>query len=490
MAGGSDDIGISTAVARIAALLAAEDAGEQLEAVADFGHYTGTPPQIMLLDDGRKAKLLAPIAYYRPDGSDWPVPAGADLDGASIPRPFWSLIGGPLEGKYRNASIVHDRYCVTQDRSWEETHRMFYDAMRCSGTGRALAGVMFYAVYRFGPRWPAPGLEAVGIAVSVPPIDADAETLVRDAEAIATFDLGPDQIAALADAREATVSLTEATAEAPSAALLVVAGGSGTAEDVAAVGAAAGALPGYVVDHFFDQRVRIVACRGSVTDFEHALRGVVPRGWEATGRSWDSVPGTYFHDPKRVVIATVVGPDGARVVPDKATRLHGSDDLVVHESLHGYDYTLGHRLLRDAGFAEARERDSDGLTGYERQQGQVGLEETFAETGAQHCADPAALGQRCPHLASFWDAMPVTETEGVAEAAAGPQDTRGPLGIATREDDGRIVLDLRATDGSGAIGHALLDIAPDDPAYRALDDRLFPPSIEEGTGPRTAVFEG
>lgn len=31
---------------------------------------------------------------------------------------FWSFIGGPFEGKYRNASVVHDFLCKVQKRPW------------------------------------------------------------------------------------------------------------------------------------------------------------------------------------------------------------------------------------------------------------------------------------------------------------------------------------------------------------------------------------
>ena len=99
----------------------------------DFGRYEGVPPQLELLDDGRKARLLNPISYVSVDDQGWPVPADTIVDGASIPRLFWTLIGGPFEGKYRNASIVHDCYCDTHDRSWRDTHRMFHSAIASPG---------------------------------------------------------------------------------------------------------------------------------------------------------------------------------------------------------------------------------------------------------------------------------------------------------------------------------------------------------------------
>ncbi|MEO4049448.1 DUF1353 domain-containing protein [Pseudomonas sp. CAU 1711] len=105
------------------------------------------------LPNGRHMRLKLPYTYIAQNGTQWPVPADTIVDGASIPRPFWSVIGGPFEGLYRNASVVHDFYCVSQNRTWQSTHRMFYEAMRCSGVEEGKAKIMYYAVYRFGPRW-------------------------------------------------------------------------------------------------------------------------------------------------------------------------------------------------------------------------------------------------------------------------------------------------------------------------------------------------
>ena len=103
--------------------------------------------------DGRDMTLVEPFAYVDPRDTRWDAPAGSVVNGASIPRAFWSLIGGPFEGRFRNASVVHDVACVNRDRPWQEVHRMFHDACRCGGVGAAKAATMYYAVYQFGPRW-------------------------------------------------------------------------------------------------------------------------------------------------------------------------------------------------------------------------------------------------------------------------------------------------------------------------------------------------
>lgn len=207
---GRDDaapVSLDAALTEIQALIERQDGRDRAEpeSVADFGRYEGLPPQVAFLEDGRFMQLLSPLAYVRPDGSAWPVPSGIRIDGASIPRAFWTLIGGPFEGRYRNASIVHDHYCDRMTRPWQDTHRMFHEAMRCSGVAAVRAGIMFYAVHRFGPRW---GIRTgIGVESMVPPPpragDADALSILADARRIIAGNPDLPEIEALSDARRA-----------------------------------------------------------------------------------------------------------------------------------------------------------------------------------------------------------------------------------------------------------------------------------------------
>jgi hypothetical protein len=104
-------------------------------------------------DDGREMTLVEPFAYLDPRAARFQAPDGAVVNGASIPRPFWSLIGGPFTGRFRNASVVHDVACVERSRPWQDVHRMFYEACRCGGVAAATAKTMYYGVYHYGPRW-------------------------------------------------------------------------------------------------------------------------------------------------------------------------------------------------------------------------------------------------------------------------------------------------------------------------------------------------
>lgn len=194
---------LEEAIASIAAM--APPAGIAAEgSAAGYGEFEGLPVKIQLDLDGRTATLLEPISYTSAAGVVWPVPENAWLDGASIPQAFWSLIGGPYEGKYREPSIVHDHYCIIKSRPWQDTHRMFHTAMLCRGVSGFKARIMFYAVYRFGPRW---SLGVMGEGAAPPralPDEAAALSILEDAQIILRDNPDLAAIEAMADARNAS----------------------------------------------------------------------------------------------------------------------------------------------------------------------------------------------------------------------------------------------------------------------------------------------
>jgi hypothetical protein len=132
---------------------------------ADSGHpygYFPERPQLEWLDDGRLMQLLRDFVYVDQTTTRWTAPQGAKTDGASIPPILWSFVGGPFEGQYRNAAIVHDTECDAKTHEWQAVHRMFYNASRAGGVGWIKASLMYAAVYAFGPHWnvvkPSPAL--------------------------------------------------------------------------------------------------------------------------------------------------------------------------------------------------------------------------------------------------------------------------------------------------------------------------------------------
>ncbi|MGB7344641.1 MAG: DUF1353 domain-containing protein [Pirellulaceae bacterium] len=121
-------------------------------ASANFGRFEGEIVATWA-ENGRDMILRDTFRYVDSTNREWTAPAGSVVNGASIPGAFWSVIGGPFEGKYRNASVVHDVGCEEMRESWEDVHRMFYEACRCGGVDDYKAKMMYYAVYHFGPRW-------------------------------------------------------------------------------------------------------------------------------------------------------------------------------------------------------------------------------------------------------------------------------------------------------------------------------------------------
>jgi hypothetical protein len=111
------------------------------------------------LRDGRLMRVVEPFGFLDPEQKRWPVPVGTKVDGASIPQPLWSLIGGPFEGKYRDASVVHDYYCDVRTEPCKAVHRVFYLAMRASGLSDQRAKFMYAAVYFAGLRWSVTAVE-------------------------------------------------------------------------------------------------------------------------------------------------------------------------------------------------------------------------------------------------------------------------------------------------------------------------------------------
>lgn len=97
--------------------------------------------------------ILTPFRYLDPKGTTWVVPTGTVVNGASIPRPLWTLIGGPWDGPYRRPSVVHDYFFAQKKYASDEVHRVFYDAMVTAGVGKVKAKLMYWAVVRFNRRW-------------------------------------------------------------------------------------------------------------------------------------------------------------------------------------------------------------------------------------------------------------------------------------------------------------------------------------------------
>ncbi len=152
-----------------------------------WGYYSG-PIDTRWEADGRTMILLSELRYTDPSGVVWRAPAGARVDGASIPRALWSFMGGPFEGRYRAGSVLHDVSYDDKSRPWQECDRMFYNAMRCSGVSAVESKTMYYALYRFGRHWKFSPRKAQPLGSS---------ESVADAQARRATALNPEEVNAI-----------------------------------------------------------------------------------------------------------------------------------------------------------------------------------------------------------------------------------------------------------------------------------------------------
>jgi hypothetical protein len=106
-------------------------------------------------------RLAAPLQFTDGTGKDWEAPETTLTDGASIPPIFVPIIGFPREPEFEKAAALHDAYCgignedgpVYHAKTWQEVHRLLYDALVADGTPTLKAKIMFAAVWLGGPRW-------------------------------------------------------------------------------------------------------------------------------------------------------------------------------------------------------------------------------------------------------------------------------------------------------------------------------------------------
>ena len=116
------------------------------------------------------------LRFFDADGLEWLAPAGTVTDGASIPQFALSLTGNQLDNRFFKAAVVHDAYCAADNeggdsyhtRSWQQVHRMFYEACIVGKTPHLLAKLMFAAVWLGGPTWPFPDDAVVATRLPVP----------------------------------------------------------------------------------------------------------------------------------------------------------------------------------------------------------------------------------------------------------------------------------------------------------------------------------
>lgn len=114
------------------------------------GTFSGEPRAVWLTEDGpdRRMRVEERFSFTDPDGRLWQADADAVVDGASIPRALWTIVGSPYTGDYRRASIVHDIACddAHDPAARRAADRMFYHACRAGGCSIAESIVLYLGV--------------------------------------------------------------------------------------------------------------------------------------------------------------------------------------------------------------------------------------------------------------------------------------------------------------------------------------------------------
>jgi hypothetical protein len=194
-------------------LLAAAVAFNAPAALAEtnFGHFVGKFVA-EFAEDGRKVTLIEPFGYVDPVGLAWSVPGGYQTDGASVPAVLWALYP-PFTGNYRSAAVIHDYYCETKERKWEDTHKAFYFAMRAAHVDEKTAKVMYGSVYLFGPRW-GPGTAPGQRNASFMATPEQQESVVQELQDLVEQD-NPDLDRLLTEAKRMGAKATSAIPRGP-----------------------------------------------------------------------------------------------------------------------------------------------------------------------------------------------------------------------------------------------------------------------------------
>ena len=94
--------------------------------------------------------LLLSDFIYTINGVLYYIPAGFIWDGASIPRPFWEIIGSPTEPKFWAFSLVHDWIYLTHIRTREEADEAAFQILGQCNVSLLRSRCIWAAVRLFG----------------------------------------------------------------------------------------------------------------------------------------------------------------------------------------------------------------------------------------------------------------------------------------------------------------------------------------------------
>lgn len=152
-------------------------------------------------------------------------------------------------------------------------------------------------------------------------------------------------------------------------------------------------IPYPILKELLQNDVKIILSNTNITDVdEYAhLKGVTPRGWENTGKTWDDVPGA---GGKAVV---------ARIGYSDPGEAHGAINLELHETAHAIDAYVFHNISSSENYKNIWNQEVYNLFGNDPYFVNY-PEEYFAETFAMYYLDEEQkqiLKERAPLTYEF-----------------------------------------------------------------------------------------
>jgi len=117
-----------------------------------MSHFIGNGI-LEFLPDGRQARVITYLIFVDSRGVSYSADPGQIVDGASIPRFFWRLMGSPFVGRHRRAALVHDGEYIKRKYTRLEVDRMFLEALKVDGVGLIKRQTMYRIVRAFGKSY-------------------------------------------------------------------------------------------------------------------------------------------------------------------------------------------------------------------------------------------------------------------------------------------------------------------------------------------------
>ncbi|MBR4353762.1 MAG: DUF1353 domain-containing protein [Kiritimatiellae bacterium] len=114
-----------------------------------MGAYVFARPKLEPVLEKNYYELIEPWLVRTPYG-DFTVPAGFAYDGASIPRFFWRVTGGPFQSPRCIAALAHDYLYATHKVDRATADKIYRDMQIAVGIAKYKARIEYRALRIFG----------------------------------------------------------------------------------------------------------------------------------------------------------------------------------------------------------------------------------------------------------------------------------------------------------------------------------------------------